>query len=97
MATLIEMAELNDVRPKAWFAEVLARVAAIPQSRTRPAAAGQPLGAATARQAAWPQPARAADRGGSSRFRPRRRRWIGYISTAGLSSFARKERGTPLD
>ncbi|WP_184064385.1 IS66 family transposase [Sphingosinicella soli] len=33
MATLIETAKLNDVDPQAWLADVLARIAAIPQSR----------------------------------------------------------------
>jgi transposase len=33
MATLIQTAKLNDVDPQAWLADVLARVAAIPQSR----------------------------------------------------------------
>ncbi|WP_439575946.1 IS66 family transposase [Phreatobacter sp.] len=33
MATLIETAKLNGVDPQAWLADVLARIAAIPQSR----------------------------------------------------------------
>lgn len=33
MATLIQTAKLNDVDPQAWLADVLARIAAIPQSR----------------------------------------------------------------
>jgi transposase len=33
MATLIQTAKLNDVDPQAWLADVLARMAAIPQSR----------------------------------------------------------------
>jgi len=33
MVTLIATAKLNDVDPQAWLADVLARIAAIPQSR----------------------------------------------------------------
>src|SRR6201987_2652134 len=33
MATLIMTAKLNDVDPQAWLADVLARIADIPQSR----------------------------------------------------------------
>ena len=33
MASLIQTARLNDVDPQAWLADVLARIAAIPQSR----------------------------------------------------------------
>ena len=33
MVTLIETAKLNGVDPQAWLADVLARIAAIPQSR----------------------------------------------------------------
>jgi transposase len=33
MATLIMTAKLNDVDPLAWLADVLARIADIPQSR----------------------------------------------------------------
>ena len=33
MATLIMTAKLNDVDPQAWLADVLARIAALPQSR----------------------------------------------------------------
>lgn len=33
MATLIQTAKLNDVDPQAWLADVLARIAAMPQSR----------------------------------------------------------------
>lgn len=32
MVTLIEPAKLNDIDPQAWLADVLARIAAIPQS-----------------------------------------------------------------
>jgi len=32
MATLIITAKLNDIDPQAWLADVLARIAAIPQS-----------------------------------------------------------------
>lgn len=33
MATLIEAAKLNGIDPQAWLADVLARIAAIPQAR----------------------------------------------------------------
>jgi hypothetical protein len=33
MATLITTAKLNDVDPQAWLADVLARIADIPQAR----------------------------------------------------------------
>ena len=33
MATLIMTAKLNDVDPQAWLADVLARIAGIPQSQ----------------------------------------------------------------
>ena len=33
MATLIVTAKLNDIDPQAWLADVLARIAALPQSR----------------------------------------------------------------
>lgn len=33
MATLITTAKLNDIDPLAWLADILARIAAIPQSR----------------------------------------------------------------
>ncbi len=33
MATLIATAKLNDVDPQAWLADVLARIAAMPQGR----------------------------------------------------------------
>ena len=33
MATLIMTARLNDIDPKAWLADVLARIADVPQSR----------------------------------------------------------------
>jgi transposase len=33
MTTLIASAKLNDVDPLAWFADVLARIAGLPQSR----------------------------------------------------------------
>jgi IS66 C-terminal element len=33
MVTLIATAKLNDVDPQAWLADVLARIAGIPQSR----------------------------------------------------------------
>lgn len=33
MATLLATAKLNDVDPQAWLADVLARIAGIPQSR----------------------------------------------------------------
>ena len=33
MATLIMTAKLNDVDPQAWLADVLARIAGLPQSR----------------------------------------------------------------
>jgi hypothetical protein len=33
MATLIMTAKLNDIDPQAWLADVLARIADIPQSR----------------------------------------------------------------
>ena len=54
MATLIETAKLNDIDPQAWLADVLARIAAIPQSRLPELLPWnwRPLGAATARQAA---------------------------------------------
>ena len=54
MATLIETAKLNGIDPQAWLADVLARIAAIPQSRLPELLPWnwQPLGAATARQAA---------------------------------------------
>ena len=54
MATLIETAKLNGVDPQAWLADVLARIAAIPQSRLPELLPWnwQPVGAATARQAA---------------------------------------------
>jgi hypothetical protein len=54
MATLIETAKLNGIDPQAWLADVLARIAAIPQSRLPELLPWnwQPLGPATARQAA---------------------------------------------
>jgi transposase len=33
MATLIMTAKLNDIDPQAWLADVLSRIASIPQSR----------------------------------------------------------------
>jgi hypothetical protein len=33
MATLITTAKLNDIDPQAWLADVLARIAGLPQSR----------------------------------------------------------------
>jgi transposase len=33
MYTLIQTAKLNDVNPQAWLADVLARIADIPQTR----------------------------------------------------------------
>jgi len=33
MATLIMTAKLNDIDPQAWLADVLARIAALPQGR----------------------------------------------------------------
>jgi transposase len=35
MATLIMTAKLNDVDPQAWLADVLARIASLPQGRLR--------------------------------------------------------------
>ncbi|MGU9982592.1 IS66 family transposase [Phreatobacter sp. HK31-P] len=54
MATLIETAKLNGIDPQAWLADVLARIAAIPQSRLPELLPWnwQPIGAAAARQAA---------------------------------------------
>ena len=33
MTTLIETAKLNDIDPQAWLADVLSRIAAMPQNR----------------------------------------------------------------
>ena len=33
MYTLIQTARLNDIDPQAWLADVLARIAAVPQTR----------------------------------------------------------------
>lgn len=54
MATLIETAKVNGVDRQAWLADVLARIAVIPQSRLPELLPWnwQLLGAATARQAA---------------------------------------------
>ncbi len=54
MATLIETAKLNGIDPQAWLADVLARIAAIPQSRLPELLPWnwQPLGTAIARRAA---------------------------------------------
>lgn len=35
MATLIMTAKLNDIDPQAWLADVLARIASLPQGRLR--------------------------------------------------------------
>jgi len=35
MSTLIMTARLNDIDPKAWLADVFARIAEIPQTRLR--------------------------------------------------------------
>ena len=52
MATLIMTAKLNDIDPQAWLADVLARIADIPQSRlARTAAMGVEEGPTCKRRA----------------------------------------------